>query len=112
MSHQYKVYDIIENSDNGSITIDPKCIPKGTLIWLHGRGGYRKYIDFLTSPSSPVYVGFRVKMLAAPQKSIKVQKGQVVRAWYNVKKLNPTADNEREAFDFHDIEDSAEIIKG
>lgn len=112
MNHLEKVYDIHEDSESGLITINPKCMPKGTLIWLHGRGGYRKYIDFLTSPSSPVYVGFRVKMLAAPQKSITVQKGQVVRAWYNVKKLNRTADNEREAFDFPDIEDSAEIIKG
>ena len=66
MNHLEKVYDIHEDSESGLITINPKCMPKGTLIWLHGRGEYRNYIDEFTSLSSPVYAGFKIKMLAGP----------------------------------------------
>ena len=64
MSH---LYSIIKNSDDNSIMINPRDVPMATLIWLHGRGDTPdKYIDLFTSLHSPVHVGFRVKILAAP----------------------------------------------
>ena len=87
-------------------------MPQGTLIWLHGRSDTpERYIELFTSPHSPVYSGFRVRILAAPEKAITIQKGRVVRAWYNIKTLNRYAGNERDAFDFEDIEDSAKRIQ-
>lgn len=76
------------------IEINPPVDPAATIIWLHGLGAdahdFEAIVPQLRLPESlPV----RYVFPNAPERAVTVNGGVVMRAWFDIYDLNPTADS-------------------
>lgn len=83
-----KLPQILRNAHENSITISygtPKC----SLIWLHGLNDtVEGFFPFFTNIKSPVYDGFRVKLIQAPLRRITISNQENCHAWFDILNKN------------------------
>lgn len=89
------------------IEIKPKTKALASVIWLHGLGADgHDFVDIVPQLNLPHNLPVRFIFPHAPMRPITINSGYVMRAWYDIKRL----DTLREAEDAKGIHDSAKNI--
>jgi phospholipase/carboxylesterase len=89
------------------IEINPEADPQGTIIWLHGLGAdghdFEPLVpDLQLPPSLPI----RFLFPHAPERSVTINAGMVMRAWYDILELSdPTS------VSMEDLLESADLLR-
>lgn len=83
-----RIPTIIRSPRDNSITIS-YAQPKATLIWLHGLGDTSEgFLSFFSHSSSPLYNGYRIKLLQAPERIMTIANGYNFNSWYDITSSN------------------------
>lgn len=77
------------------IEIEPKIMPRAVVIWMHGLGADgNDFVDIVPQLHLPDNSAIKFIFPHAPLRSITINNGCVMRAWYDIKSLSALADNE------------------
>lgn len=94
--------------DSDPIVIDPPGAHRATVIWLHGLGADGgDFVPIVPELRLPAGHGVRFVFPHAPHRPITINRGMVMRGWYDVQEMDLTR-REDEA----GIDDSARIVAG
>ena len=78
---------VFRNTIDHSITLSTPS-SKFSLLWLHGLGDSSEgFYDYFLHPLSPLYHAFRIKLIQAPERFMKLH-NQKLNSWYNIKCLD------------------------
>jgi len=89
------------------VEINPKSIPKASVIWLHGLGASgHDFIDIVPELKIPEELNVRFVFPHAPFRKVTYAGGEKLRAWFNISSLDSDFKEDEEG-----IRDSEALIE-
>lgn len=81
-----------------TVELDPPVAAKSSIIWLHGLGADgHDFEPVVPELGLPPELGARFVFPHAPQRPVSINAGFVMRAWYDIRDVSYTRDEDEEA---------------